>query len=467
MAGAFTWLLLTRPDSTLFVGELVLFGIISWKKPLWGLIILLSLPLAGEFSRMDFAGRNIVVNDLLVPVFGLASLLHFTTIGKSQNPLLDTSLPLRPVLVFLAVAVFSLLFSLTVIPPLEVFQSGLYLIRLTSYLLLLPITYLIIDRPNSRHFIWTVAIISLLLAVGGFIQLQLLPDLEGLAKSAGYDPHLNRLVGTWLDPNFIGGFFAFISMFLISVAIYTKSRSERVVFSVITAVLLTALFLTYSRSAYLAFAVGIVLLGLLRARKLLIIVLIVGGIGLASSDRAQQRVGEMVTSFSSVLFNTSENPDPTARLRLQNWEQTWQLIGQKPWLGHGYNTLAYVKLSEGFVSDESIHSASGSDSSLLTILATTGIIGLLVFIWFYFRLLKDSLFSWLDPSTAKDPLLKGLCLGMFTGLIVLLLHSNFVNSLLFPQIMTFLFPLLGTFYRLRLINNKSPSPRTAVHRSRS
>jgi O-antigen ligase len=446
LAGLFTWLLLTGPDDTLFLLEIAAFGYLSYRKPLWGLAILLILPLAGEFSRMDFLGRSIVANDLLVPIFDLSALLHLSRV--KQPPTLPKVL--KPLMAFLVVALFSLLFSLITLPFSDVLQGSLYLIRLILYVALFPITFYLIDRKHYHQLIWWVALSALFVSITGFLQLQFLPDLEVLAKTAGYDPHINRLVGSWLDPNFIGGFFAFISLILISLGLYEKSIRQKIGLFVISAILLTAMFLTYSRSAYLAFLVGILVLGLIKGRKLLLVILLIGTIGLASSDRAQERVGELVTSMTSVLFNTSENPDPTARLRIQNWEQTIYLISQNPILGHGYNTLPYVKLSEGFVSSEEIHSASGSDSSLLTVLATTGILGLLPFLLFYFLLLRDSLQSWLKKP---DALLSGLSLGLFSGLLALLVHCNFVNSLFFPQIMIYLFPLLGLFYKVRSPEN--------------
>ena len=73
--------------------------------------------------------------------------------------------------------------------------------------------------------------VALALAAGGFLQLQILPDLEELAKSAGYDPHINRLVGSWLDPNFIGGYFAAASLFLVSLALYRPTDRVRILLS--------------------------------------------------------------------------------------------------------------------------------------------------------------------------------------------------------------------------------------------
>lgn len=450
LAGAgLTWLILTHWENLFLPLISIIFLSIAIKKPFSALLIILALPILGEFSRLDFLGRSIVLSDIFIPVFEL------TFLWQLRSAIFDshTKTLLKTVSVFLALAAFSLLLSLLVLPFGDVLQSGLYLVRLMLYFGLIPCSYLLIRRhPGSSLTSWLV-IIALAVAATGFLQLQFLPNLEELAKTAGYDPHINRLVGSWLDPNFIGGYFAFASLLFISLAVYQKKHRPQVLLLTSSAILLVAMFLTYSRSAYLAFLVGLFILGIMKARTLLIIILIIGGIGLASSERAQQRVDELVTSMTSVLFNTSENPDPTARLRLQNWEQTLEMIAQKPLLGHGYNTLSYVKLNEGFIKSEDVHSASGSDSSLLTITATTGIIGLFLFLVFIFLILRRSLLVWLHDKT---PAHQAWALAVFVITLSLLIHSNFVNSLLFPQMMIFYFPLLGIFYALTAPTTSKP-----------
>lgn len=279
-----------------------------------------------------------------------------------------------------------------------------------------------------------------------------MPSLESL-ESAGYDPHINRLVGSWLDPNFIGGYFAIILCFVFTDMLYKKRIS--MLNGLTTICLSIGLFLTYSRSALLAFATGVIIIGLVKSRKLLIAIIIIGTLGVSVSDRAQQRLSEFSTSISSIIFNSNENPDPTARLRIKNWEQTWELIKQKPLLGHGYNTLTYTKLRAGYIKEENNHSASGSDSSLLTILVTTGVAGLLNFITLLIKLLQTSIKTYSNKKPAK-----AFALGYIASLIAILVHSNFVNSLLFPQILIPFWILTGLIYGLSgnfSHNNKSTS----------
>lgn len=416
------------------------FALLSYHRPLLGLFIILFLPTLGEFSRFELIGRSIVISDLLIPLFITSFLL------QPKLPALPEKMhtPIKALLIFLGIAAFSLLLSLIDLPVSAVLSSSLYLVRLVEYMALFPIAVLLFKNQSDLHkTIKWIGLITLLIAATGFIQLELLPSLEQLAKTAGYDPHINRLVGSWLDPNFIGGFFAFMICIFTGILLYQKNNRYRLLNIIFLAIISIALFTTYSRSAYVALAAGILVLGLLKSRQLMIAVIIIGCLGVTFSDRAQQRVGELVTSINSVLFNTSENPDPTARLRIKNWEDTLTLISEKPLFGHGYNTLSYTKTDQGFVADEEVHSASGSDSSLLTILATTGFAGLFFYIIFLGHTLFTAFRKWRQSTSPNQ---KGLYLGILSALVGLFIHSNFVNSLLFPQIMIFFFISLGLLY---------------------
>ncbi len=436
-----TYFLFTKTQTTLIFIGVFLFGFISYKKPILSLYLILLLPVLGEFSRFTFFGQSIVLSDLLLPVF-IITLLPQVIKSKFDKKIKTI---LKLISIFILIAILSLIFSLTELSISEVLKSSLYLIRFILYFSLLPFSYFIISKySRSKKVIFWIVISSLLLVITGILQLIFLPDLKELALQQGYDPHINRLVGSWLDPNFIGGFFAFISTFILSLAIYEKNKKIKIFYLISTLVFISTLFLTYSRSAYLALFTSIFILGLLKARKILLIFLLTFIIGINFSSRAKERVGELITSMTSVITQSSENPDPTARLRIKNWNETIELIKQKPLLGHGYNTLTFTKVNQGFIETTDIHSASGSDSSLLTILVTTGIFGLLTYLITILLILKYSLLNWLKFK--NNPYLQGLNLGVFCSFIGLLVHSFFVNSLLFPQILIYFWIVIGLFY---------------------
>ncbi len=415
----------------------------------WYLLILI-LPVFGEFSRIDFLGRSLILSDLITPL----TLLALWIFGKKNNP---TSKQFRniilPLLAFWVIAFCSLLISYLSYSLSEVLSGSLFLIRYISYSSLAYFIYSYVSKTEHQVFWQSLIVISVLIGITGLVQLRFLPDLTQLAKTAGYDPHINRLVGSWLDPNYIGGFFAFIATLFAPVTIaafqkkhphYPKPLNRYLLLSfLIFLIILT--FLTYSRSAYLALAIGFFIVGIYQSRLTLLTLFLVAIIGISVSPRAQERVGELYTSINSTLFPSYEIQDATARLRLQNWEQTWQLINEKPIIGHGYNLLSTVKLNRGFVASSDIHSASGSDSSLLTIFATTGILGLLAFSFFYLKIL---FFSWKNFRQQRRTAIGDFSLGLFSAILGLLIHSLFVNSLLFAPMMIFFFMILGVYHQM-------------------
>ena len=390
------------------------------------------------------------------------------------------------VFLFTIAAALSLLQSLLFLTPGEVISGSMYLVRWIFYALLYFVTYNTIkSQKDFKNIITALTLSAVLLAIIGFIQLAVYPDLAELEED-GWDPHINRLVSTWLDPNFLGGLFAFIISILTGLALHTKKTTHKLLLTAPILILLVALFLTYSRSAYLSLAAGIFVISLIKSRKLLIIALILLTIGLAASDRARERTGELMKSVTAIFTETAQTPDPTARLRIESYNQTLYLIEKRPLLGVGYNNLRAVNHQEGFVTAQDIHSAGGSDSSLLTILATTGIIGLIPFILIYIFALRAAwqnmrrptlLFSASKARSSSEvcnaPVARpcstevcdslctppcstdGLQLGLFGGSIALLVHSLFVNSLLYSPILIYFWIALG-------LNNQHPTSRSRI-----
>jgi putative inorganic carbon (HCO3(-)) transporter len=424
---------------------LILLGLIAliwlfYAFPRTCLYFVIFLPVIGELVRIPIAAENgILISDAVIPLFVAVWIIKKFT----RHERLPSSGLSRPFLAFCLIAAVSLLQTFLLVRPSEVLLSSYYLIRLISYVLLCLITVdSVKNESQAKKIIACIFSAAVIIAVIGFVQLAVYPDLSKL-EQLGWDPHMGRLVSTWLDPNFVGGYLAFIICVMVGIILYHSKPSVKIALAVLAVVLGTALFLTYSRSAYLAVAAGIIVIGLLRSRALIIasVVLLIAGI--AIFPRAAERLTDLTHTATAIVFDTSENPDATARLRIKSWEQTWDLVYERPILGSGFNALRYVKYSEGFVEDPQIHSASGSDSSLLTILATTGIIGLAVFTWFYAQFFRLAYRGWMPhgliragSSREKLPsVFSGFSLGMLAGLSSLTVHSLFVNSLLFPQIL--------------------------------
>jgi len=396
-----------------------------------GLIFVFLFAALGELARLPIATANgILPNDLLLAL--LTGVWLFDKIVLERTwPSLKLSVPF---LAFVGIATLSLLNGSQTLTLKETFLSGLYLVRFIEYgALIFIVSDLTNNDPKTYRRLFHILLASAgLLAILGFFQLKFFPDFTEF-QDQGWDPHINRLLSSWFDPNFVGGLFAFVLSLILGFSLNLPLKKSWPYF-LFAGVLLLALFLTYSRSAYLAFMVAVGILGIFKSPKLLIGGLIAVLLLVSISDRAADRFTNMIYSAQSLMDSSSaELPDATARLRIESWQNAWTIIQDHPWLGVGYNTYAYVQRDYGFVKALEKHSATGSDSTLLTIWATTGLVGLTIYIWFLGTLLYTSFFN------RKN----GLALGFMAGLLGLLVHSIFVNSLLFTPLLIFIDTSVG------------------------
>ncbi len=382
-----------------------------------GLILILGALLLGQLVRIPFPGgaSQFLPNDLLIPCFLLFWLGRKLYLRHFR--LVSTPLDL-PLFLFLAIAFISLIWGSRNLLLRETVTASLYLIRFAEYALLF---YAVLDLAQNQAWVKRnlkfLLVVALLLAGLGFLQYILIPDFSTLAAQGGWDPHIKRLFSTWLDPNFMGGFFVLILSFVIAFYLYSQNKKAKLVLLACAAVFLLALLLTYSRSAFLAFCVVLVFIGVFKSRRVLFFGLIILVLLTVFSERLQARL----TGATSL--------DVTAQYRLSSWRNTLAIIRAHPFLGVGYNAFRYAQLSAGTLGPEASHSDFGSDSSFLTIMATTGILGFGAYLW-----LLGACFglSWRSLRQGRSDIERALGLGFCAGLGGLLVHAQFTNSLLYP-----------------------------------
>lgn len=277
------------------------------------------------------------------------------------------------------------------------FQGLLYLVRSMAYSLVA--VYVSNNIKNKEYYVLLgknnlidkLIYLSVASALFGWIQYLIWPNLTSL-KYLGWDDHLLRMVGTFLDPTFL----ALIIIFGIILAI--KSNKEFII-----NFLTISLAFTYSRISFL-----ILLLLLIYKRKFIALILF----------------------FVTILFLPKMIGEGTNLLRtasginkISNYEETIQIFSKSPIYGIGYNNLCFAR--QLYLNDNNLksHSCSGADSSILFILVTTGILGLFIFIKFVTNVPSNDLIR--------------------LTFIALLIHSIFSNSMFYPHVMFWVFSLLG------------------------
>src|SRR3989338_4711110 len=216
--------------------------------------------------------------------------------------------------------------------------------------------------PAAMLFSLTAAA-SLILASGHFSLAQLATSSMFLVRfliSFGWDPHIQRIASTFLDPNFTGWLLSIL--LAISLSLFLFSKENKYLFAL--AIFLIALILTFSRSSYLALLTVILTIGFLKSKKALIAIFIFLMAFFLVFVQVRSRVASAFTL------------DETSQARLKSWSQAITVFADNPIFGAGFNTYRFAQARYGFfTADEPLggHSGAGTDSSMLLVAATTGI----------------------------------------------------------------------------------------------
>ena len=369
--------------------------------------------ISGQLIKLPIAGQGgATVLDLTIILFCLLGLI------KLKFKLKKPSLFLKSAMVFIFIAILSLILTPLHLRPEEILISFFYTVRFAFYSLLCWIILSGAFPALKADNIQKILIFSgLTLAVSGLIQFFFLPDLRFLT-GLGWDPHYFRTVSTFLDPNFAGAYFVLTLMLFINSKSHLGGKTilTRRVFYIFFVILYVALLTTFSRSSYLMFLVsGTILAFLKKSTKLFLITVILFSTLLVGF----QIYVQLVASPRNI------NREQSASFRFNTWEQGVILFQKFPILGVGFNTYRYA-IKQFNLGDEQFlksHGASSNDSSLLFVASTTGIVGLISYLIFLI-----SLFKYSYP--------KNLVLGSAIG--GLLIHSIFSNSLFYPPILSWI-----------------------------
>jgi len=358
----------------------------------------------GQLTRLNFFSPQIklYLHDLIISALIIACIFHYLANKKNYSwPVLTKSL-----LIFSGFAFLSLLIAIPKYQFKQIFISSLYLIRWLSYTSLYFIFSNKKIRSQLKISLENLLIYASLASAGlGIIQYLFLPDTRFL-KFSGWDDHYYRLIAAFADP----GFSAII--FLLGLILILNKFKKNLKNTLYIILLTIPLLLTYSRGSYLALLFALFTLSIIKKNyKIIIISLLILLISLSFLPRPGGEGVKLERVFS--IF-----------ARVDNFKQGITVFQQSPIFGIGFNTMRYQKQKLGLVGQDSqtSHSASGLDSSLLLVLATTGILGFTAYLY----LLKN---IWQISNLTK------------VSLSALLIHSLFNNSLFYPWVLIWLWSI--------------------------
>lgn len=345
---------------------------------------------------------------------------------------------------------FGLILSVDRFSFLQILPGLLYLLRLFVYFhLFFAAVHAFSSNKEKNLLRKCLIVVVFLMSVFGWIQLFIFPDLNYLTVF-GWDRHLYRITSTLLDPNYLG----ILLVFAIIMVIKSKSDDFQIGKNIIVNELhllfffSTTLAFTFSRSSYLAlFCVIIILLFQKRFKYIRVSTFKeLFDTYLCSYFLASKKLAIIIIStIFCLIFLWLTLPllrlksEGTYLLRTKSIEnridyfnKTLPIFLNHPLFGVGYNNLCAEKIYIlGYDEHQGkSHACSGADTSILVLLSTTGISGLILFMYFIKSINKNLNVKYSDES-------KGIIVALVT-------HSFFVNSAFYAWIMIFILLYVST-----------------------
>jgi O-antigen ligase len=223
----------------------------------------------------------------------------------------------------------------------------------------------------------------------------------------------------------MGAFQAQYAIFFLALAAFVKKKYVRWGLYAIALTSIYCLILTLSRGSYFGFLFGVMVLGLIKERKFLLMLVILVFSWQAIVPRAvQERV--------LMTYEEEGGLDSSAQERVDLWQDALQVIGQNPVLGTGFDTYKFMGRVGPYQDTHNYY---------LKVFLELGLVGFLLFCWLIvsaFRL------AWrLFRSPCEEPLMTALGCALVATLSCTVIVNFFGDRWSYLQVNGFLWVLLG------------------------
>ena len=376
---------------------------VLWRPQLV-LLVAAAFPWVDWLARHTLGGFGPLWDDALLVLSAALVLWAVLALGRDTPRSLPISLPVLLMLVACAGSVV-----VNRVPS----NVGFYALRV----LFEPILFYFVGflLPKDRRWVrWT---------MGVFILTSTLLALHGLYQYVTHAP----MPGNWVDvtetgigtrafsvvqnPNVLGGILAMGALISGSLALSRAfSGSRRVAVLAACIVQLGGLAATFSRGAWIGFAVGVLIMIILAYRRYIVGMVAVGVV--AWFVAPQVFIQRILFSFSSAYAAKSN----TGLGRLFRWESALSHIADKPLLGVGLGTFG------GTAAYMFGYWALWVDNFYLQMAAEGGLLLLVFFLWLLLRSAKGLIRGY---RVASDPYLKALAAGMLGAFVAVVVADFF------------------------------------------
>ena len=389
-------------------------------RPLWGLYF--SIPfLPYRAMRDHFVGYPLGVHmlSLLILAVIVGGLIHGKRLRGRRLP---KSKLYAIWLLFGIYLYFSMWLgaALGKAPP-PVWLSDLNFLAWKDYMLV-PLVFLatalvVEDRKSIRIIIILTALTLMVIARSAI--------MESSSRTwTNFDEDKRDVGPLAFGSNLTAAYLAQFAVFVWGILQFVKAKKYKLAGYGLVAATLFALMFTFSRGGYLAALFGVLVLGILKDRKLLAVIVVFLLTWQALVPTAvRQRV--LMTKTAEGTLETS------AQERVNLWKESWDSFVHSPIVGNGFATFQYGH-----------HEANLRDTHniFVKVMVETGIVGMIFFLLLLAQMLA---LSYRLFRRARDPLYRGLGLGLLIATCSCIVANCFGDRWTYLEISGQMWVLIG------------------------
>jgi len=228
------------------------------------------------------------------------------------------------------------------------------------------------------------------------------------------------------EPNTLGGYLVLITSLvgglLLAPKAVEKFTHRMLLYGLMFLMFIPILF-TLSRATWLSAVPVAIMFWIFSNQKIMLTAIGVGGIALAPFIMPDAVIDRLLYTtekqdnkwalaqqeqVGGMTFDTSSSA------RIKSWKYALEAIPEHPLIGWGVNGWRFI------------------DAQYFKVIVETGILGFTAFILLLYNILKQ---SWNRYRTGKDPLFRGVALGLFVGTIAMMCHATMTNTFIIVRIM--------------------------------
>jgi O-antigen ligase len=235
--------------------------------------------------------------------------------------------------------------------------------------------------------------------------------------------------------NGLGAFEAQCSAFLIALGGFERKRWLKVGYFALGVFSAVCLMFSLSRGGYAAILAGWLFIGLVKQRKMLVLLIVFGMIWTSVVPSA-------VSSRVFMTYDPEGELDHSAETRVTLWEDAMRVFDGNQIFGTGYNTYAYMGR---------VGTYKDTHNYFIKMLVETGVVGMFLFIW-----LLGGLFGkgYQLFRGAQDPFLASLGFALAAWMICVVVGNAFGDRWNYLQVNGYMWVIAGLVARGWVLEKK-------------